>query len=258
MAVDLAYQFTISKAALRNVPTQERKFLFAASHCLNEVCMLQKLLAMQANCLVQHQPEQSLQAQQAMLLLRLLAGKIVEAWNTTSHWFGPIAPTIEPSLERETIAGLVRLRHYFADRSNFLRTTRDRFAFHNSTDAIEAEFDALPDDSSFHAVVGSASGNTFMGFADEAAGYALLRMAEAESPQQALEFLLDKVTSVSADFVRFVTDSVGFILAKHASEPFRMTEENKIDLSRQPRLNEVHLPFLFRIPVAPDSQASLS
>lgn len=252
MPVDIAYRFTVTKGSLRDVPAPARKFLLAASHCLNEICILQKLLAIQAGSLVEDEPEQTLQAHQGMFLLRLLAGKLVEAWNTMSHYFGPIACKFEPGLERETIAALSRLRRYFAERANSLRAARDGFVFHYSTDLIDAEFEALPDDATFQTVVGSMSGNTFMGFADEVAGRALLKQVPTDSLQEALDSLFDEVTRVSADLVMFASDSIGLIVNTSAPEAFRMTEENRIDLSARPTLDEVRLPFLLRKPTTGD------
>src|SRR5271169_6606310 len=74
------FRIPISKDQLRAIPADERNLLLLASHAVNQMSVLRKLLIFSLNYESDSEIENTLSAAQSQTILRFLFGALAEAW----------------------------------------------------------------------------------------------------------------------------------------------------------------------------------
>src|SRR5271166_5503473 len=74
------FRVPISKDRLRAIPVEERNLLLLASHAVNQLSILRKLLIFSLNYDSDSELENTLSAGQSQIILRFLFGALAEAW----------------------------------------------------------------------------------------------------------------------------------------------------------------------------------
>jgi len=74
------FRVPISKEQLRAIPTAERNLLLLASHAVNQLSVLRKLLVFSLNYQSQSELENTISAGQSQTILRFLFGALAEGW----------------------------------------------------------------------------------------------------------------------------------------------------------------------------------
>ena len=79
------FRIPISKDQLRAIPADERNLLLLASHAVNQMSVLRKLLIFSLNYDSASEIENTLSAAQSQTILRFLFGALAEAWEMTKR-----------------------------------------------------------------------------------------------------------------------------------------------------------------------------
>ena len=74
------FRIPISKDQLRAIPADERNLLLLASHAINQITVLRKVLIFSLNYESDSEIENTLSAGQSQTILRFLFGALAEAW----------------------------------------------------------------------------------------------------------------------------------------------------------------------------------
>jgi hypothetical protein len=151
-------------AILQQMPESERAFLLLAGHMQNELNSLYKVFAW---CL--HGPdaissiERLADGLQAQIYARLLAGKLLEAWNAlgTAFFRAGISRRIEASLHPVAREALAKLKMYFGKPNliYLIYRVRNSFAFHYDAKELERHWAKVADNPNFEIILGGTVGN---------------------------------------------------------------------------------------------------
>src|ERR1700730_673500 len=126
------FRIPISKAQLRAIPADERNLLLLASHAVNQISILRKIVIFSLNYESDSEIENTFSAGQSQTILRLLFGALAEAWEMVKR-------PINQKLIGKDYIGLIKadgraaydeLKDHFG-KSNLLHNIRNFFAYHH-------------------------------------------------------------------------------------------------------------------------------
>ena len=148
---------------LLQMPADERAFLLLAGHMQNELNSLNKVFAW---CMANPSPantsdiEHLANGMQAMIYARILAGKLLEAWEVLSkaYFSSTLAQRVDARLKQDAHGALKKIKSYFG-RSNTIHRVRNSFAFHYFVEEFNKHWLEAADESSFDLIAGATVGN---------------------------------------------------------------------------------------------------
>lgn len=202
------HRIEFTKDQLDRVPSIERCLLILVAHAANEVNILSKLFhfAASASCdgITGHA-----ERTQALVLGRLLTGKIYEFWKLlqVSYFGSQLSREYQPLMDSEFLAALESLKRYFG-RDNLIALVRNKFAFHYSTDQVDAGYSALVQGDSFEVYLAKHNGNTLFAFAETIAGRAMLEGIYAGNHKAAFDSLIEETSRA----VGFISEVAGGLM----------------------------------------------
>lgn len=145
----------LPRAAFEQLPEDERAFFLLAGHMQNELNSLHKVFAWCLHCKnTTTQIESLANGVQAQFYARLLAGKLLEAWNALGKsFFGAgISQRIEGGLHPLAQEALSKLKTYFG-KANLIYRVRNSFAFHYSAEEFERHWLEVSNHANFEIVL---------------------------------------------------------------------------------------------------------
>lgn len=211
----------LPRAALQQMVAAERAFLFLAGHMQNELTSLHKVFAW---CLSNPAPTSSAESLangvHAQLYARLLAGKLLEAWNVlgTAFFGTKISQRIEPSMHTLAQQALAKLKNYF-NTSNVIYRVRNTFAFHYSAEEFERHWEEVADGLNFEVILGGTVGNNLNLAAELVVNTAVLASIGQNNESDALQTLLDDVQSTASRFTTFLEGAILVLLESALRSP---------------------------------------
>jgi len=232
----------ISRAQLNVIPLDERIFFVKVGHVLNELNTLQKVARFSA-----HHTGDSIETKgrnlYALFFVRILAGKLLEAWSALQRdFFGAkLSKTYEAQLDNEARQNLSKLKQYFNDR-NLISQIRNNFAFHYSgSDKIAAQLEEASKEDTFEVLLAPEHGNCLYSMSDVIVNFALLDSIDPTDHEKALQKVLDEVFMVTRQFLDFFGECVLIILKQYIGSD---SEDAKV--GDAPLLDEVAIPYFVR------------
>jgi hypothetical protein len=159
------YRAVLDRAKLAAMPENERTLLLLLGHASNEINVLSKLILMMQKDDPPSLVFDHVEAGQTFILMRLLTGKLHEAWElfrTRVQSDPAISKTYLPQLGPRANTALQALKRHFGQGS-VLTAIRNKVAFHYSDkeDLREASFQALPPSEPLQFYLSKTVGNTF-------------------------------------------------------------------------------------------------
>ncbi|ULU26758.1 hypothetical protein [Dyella terrae] len=246
------HQVPIRKERLLAMPEVERTFLLGIGHIANEIMVLQKLAVASAvsggdgDALLLR-----IHATQTLTLVRLLAGKLLEAWEFLGRAF--YANRLGQTWDADTIGAeaadsLSVMAKYFGRADCLVRTIRNEFGFHYDKDQIAASPELIGDDEAWEIILADTSGNSLYYVADLVANHALLkRLAVADDVSASLEKILDDIGNIAGAWSAFV----GGCWAHAMETYFPIEDERDVwtrrDVEGAPHISEVQLEFFHEL-----------
>jgi hypothetical protein len=211
----------LPRDALQQMPEAERAFLLLAGHMQNELNSLHKVFAWCLHAGGQTSPVESLaNGVQAQLFARLLAGKLLEAWNAlgTAFFGAKISRRIEPSLHPAAQEALTKLKTYFG-KPNVIFKVRNSFAFHYAADEFERHWLRVADDPRFEIILGGTVGNNLDLASELVVTAAVLNSAAQQDESHALRAFLNEVQSTATYFTAFLEGAILVLLESALPSP---------------------------------------
>jgi hypothetical protein len=235
----------LTKSKLLALPSKERSLLLLLGQASNEINVLSKLILMvmrkdeSPSPIVDH-----VETGQLCVLLRVLAGKLHEAWELFKKRVladRPLAKKYLPQLENHGATALNRLKKHFG-RESLLTEIRNKIASHytDKDNLTEQSFQSVADTEPLEFYLTEVVGNSFYHASEQVTMISALKMAvsktgcnEAQAPSQLYWAVID----VSRDFADLFGDLIGAI-AETCS--FEIKSENVPD---GPKLSTLSLPY---------------
>jgi hypothetical protein len=227
----------LSKKILSTLTPAERSLLLLLGHASNEINVLQKLILMsrpQDGAIMEINIAQS---GQALILLRLLIGKLHEGWllfqrrvQANTEFRSALLTAISPAAR----AALIRLNAHFGGGSP-LPDIRNKLAFHSrdDDDLVEKSFHALPADENWDFYLGNSIANTFYHASELVMTRSSIDLVRDDGDVNAgFDELLGQSTSVAGDigilFAEIIAEIGGAKFADVPMETFEVPHALKL------------------------------
>jgi hypothetical protein len=244
------YNIKLDRAKLAAMAETERVLLLLLAHASNEINVLTKLILMARedapSPIVDH-----VETGQTFILMRLLIGKLHEAWElfkNRAQSDHAIATTYIPRLPPDATTALESLNRHFG-RGSALTAIRKQFSFHYSDkdNLTEANFQRLPQGEPLQFYGANTLGNSFYHAAERIAqlGSISFKAAPAapndsrSAEDRAFTALCKDIVAVSRDITELFNELIGMLGEAAVSE---VIEEQMPD---GPKLKTFLLPYFF-------------
>jgi len=233
---------TFSRDALLNVPSNERALFLALGHLADEITALNKLLLWANEFDGRNEAEGDGKLTLVLLIIRLLAGKLKEAWELLRKGFygSRLSREYEPSIADQGKDALSNIKKYFGA-TNLLSKIRDTYSFHYSLAEIDASFPKIPESLHLYLEKGGTSNNLYY-FAELAAAHAMLEHAKTADDPIGYTRLYEEVNRV-AGWVAVAADSLmAHFISRHGQGIWEKTAEEVV-FDTLPNLLSIKLPW---------------
>lgn len=238
------HRVVLTRDQLNRIPDAERRMLILIAHAFNELNILSKIFHYAASAEAADPILLDAENAQALVLARVITGKIYECWQLLQKSFfgSALSKTYYPRLDADTITSLDALKRYF-NRDNAIAAMRNEFAFHYAPDQIDAGHQALKEGDSLGVYFGKEDGNTFFAFADTIAGRAMLERIKPGAPDEAFHTLMEETSFAVKNLNNVISTlmSVGF--KKHFGDDFFVTQSTMVDVEGSPSGALLRIPY---------------
>lgn len=253
MAIEI-HRIIFKKKQLADMPKAERSLLLLMGHATNELNVLSKFILMMRKDDPPTQVEDFAEGGQIFIVMRILIGKLHEAWElfkARAQSDKDISEKYVTKLEPEAADALKSLNGYFS-KKNAVTEIRNKVAFHykDKDELIEENFQRLPDTEPWEFYLSKTHGNTFY-YASEmvATGTALSIAGKIDDAEQAslggdikaFSELSSDVLEVSKNITTLFSWLISDIVTAHVTEPNVKIEK----FEDGPKLSEFTLPYFF-------------
>jgi hypothetical protein len=253
MAIEI-HRVIFSKKQFADMPREERALLLLMGHATNEINVLSKFILMVRKDDPPTQIEDFTEGGQIFIVMRILIGKLHEAWElfrTRAQSNKNIVDKYLKNLNEEGVEALKALNNYFG-KKNAVTEIRNKVAFHykDKDNLIEENFQRLPDTEPWEFYLSKTHGNTFY-YASEmvATGSALSIAGKIDEKEraslagdiQAFSELSSAVLDVSRHLTTLFSILIAEIMVKHVPDPDVKTE----NFGNGPKLSQFALPYFF-------------
>lgn len=250
------HQLKLTKKKLAAMPSAERTVLLLLGHASNEINILSKLILMArknapAVKLIDH-----VEAGQIFIVMRLLIGKLHEAWELfrvrlqadeliRSKYLSKLGP--------EADAALKSLNKHFGQKSP-LTDIRNKLSFHYKDDAnlIEANFQRLPETEPWEFYLCRTNGNTFYYASELVVSGGVISLVRAKNSSEASSNLTEDaqkfaqlcgiVVSVSRQITSLFGELIASIVSTSIGDDLEVTVT---EIPDGPKLSTFWLPYFF-------------
>jgi hypothetical protein len=246
------HRVVLNRAQLAAMPESERVLLLLLAHASNEINVLSKLILMVRK---DHSPSpihDAVETGQAFILIRLLIGKLHEAWElfkSRAQSNRSIATTLIPNLKPEAVAALEALNRRFGAGSP-LSTIRNKVSFHykDNENLTEASFLQLAQSEPLQFYLTNTTGNSFYHAAELITQLAAINLVSAppaaphdssSAEARAFTALCDEIKEVSGCITELFGELIAMLSENVVSQ---MVTEQVPD---GPELSTFFLPYFF-------------
>ena len=234
----------LTRSQLDAIPESERRLVILVTHAANELNALSKLFHYSATATAKDPILLQAENAQALVLARLLTGKIYECWQLLqSAFFGSaLSKTYHPFFDADALQSLDALKRYFSH-ENVIASMRNNFAFHYSLDQIDAGYSSLIDGDALDVYFGNEDGNSFFAFADTITGRAMLEAIAPGDPEAAFETLIDVTVKAVRNLNLLIASLMAICFKKHFGEDFFRTRSILVNVEGVPESVSIHIPY---------------
>jgi hypothetical protein len=183
------YRVPLPKAKLQAIPRDERNLLLLASHAVNQITVLRRVLLFSLNYDSKSDLENTLSAAQTQTLLRFNFGALAETWEMIKR---PIHQRlIGKDYANEIVSGgrdaYDALNNHFGA-SNVLHLLRNKIVFHYPDSAeLDAAFAEVPEDEDWAWYPADTINNSFYLASDFVVSAGILRLTGEKDPDAAFK-----------------------------------------------------------------------
>jgi hypothetical protein len=240
------HRLIFTKSKLAGLPEAERSLLLLLGHASNEINVLTKLILMTRKDAAPSAIVDHVESGQACILLRVLVGKLHEAWELFKKRVQanrPLADTYLPRLDGEGIAALSRLNRHFG-KSSLLTAIRNKIAFHYKDDdnLTEESFQSMANAEPLEFYLTNTVGNCFYRASELIVMFSAIKLCmsvTASDEAQAVSKMFDAVIDVSHDITELFTGLIA-VITQACMPDLEVKTEN---LSDGPKLSTLSLPY---------------
>lgn len=209
------FRVPLSKDQLRAVPIDDRNLLLLASHAVNQISVLRRLLIFSLNYELKSEIENTLSAAQSQTILRFLFGTLAETWEMIKRPTNQRLIGKDYAIEPEGSAAHAKLKKHFGE-TNLLHKIRNSVAYHHPEGAeLAAAFEDVPEDEDWAWYPSSTIDNSYYLASDFVISARILKLTGESDTRKAFEKVMGVVLPVSNDLTDFLLYVMRAIVARH-------------------------------------------
>lgn len=243
------HHIAISKARLAEIPEPERNLFILLGHAANEVSILSKLFHFCAGTTSTDAILVKSEHAQALLLGRLLTGKIYEFWSLlqTGYFGSAVARSYYDILDNETREALDAMKRYFAQ-DNLVVRVRNSFAFHYDVNQIADGFRRVAENESLDIYLSENNVNSLYAFADTIAGLAMLENIFSTDHVKAFNLLVSETARAAGWVNAIIGGLMVTCLQRNFGDNLYSLGARVIELDGAPSSQSAAIPFFIEVP----------
>jgi hypothetical protein len=232
----------LSKEQVLGLPESTRVLFIIMGHITNEINALTKFTFWSANAKCESGAEENGRDMNILLFMRLLAGKLFEAWEVYEKFFfgTGLSKIYEPLLDETASEALKSLKKYFG-KDNLAHKLRNKVAFHYSPKVIDASLEDLENPLFVYLDKSAAPNNLFL-FAEDLVSNAVKSILGMGGDKNSFTAITGELFNVSANFVT-VADGLMDAILKHNRAELRMRQPREIKLNDLVKFDKYYLPW---------------
>lgn len=235
--------------AFQALSENDRGLLVLLGHILNDVSVLNKLLACTAR--IEAGPSWVVHTGscQAFLFAKLLIGKLSEAWTAIQNGYFRTSSsrTYADLLPPPAAESLTELKSYFS-RTNLIARVRNTFAFHYSFEHAKQPLPADVVSDELVLYLHQHTGNSLYQFSEYAMNRALLKVIDPTDPAAAMQRMLSELSTVVNWLNEFTQGLMIAILGRNVGLENLHKYSTDIDVPDAPFHTQVTIPFFIEFP----------
>jgi hypothetical protein len=227
----------------------ERNFVIAVGHLLNELNVLNKIFYRCSQYPTANRVIGKAQTTQAVCMAKILPGKLAVGWEMLRNFYfnTQLSREYDPLLSPEASASLRELRRYFGRSMNVISAIRNRYAFHYDPEQFSDALAAPSEEDGWEMFLSEETGNSLYFFSEVVVGHGLLEHINLNSHQTAMNTLIDDITSIGGLFITFLTGCLIVITERYLLKDGGLPVE-RISIEDPPGLDDVRIPFFVSVP----------
>lgn len=241
------YEIRISKKQLQSLPDVERVLVLQFGHVCNELSFLNKLLLIVSDTASQGLKKKAM-VTQAMIVVRLYAGKIFEAWKMLErdYFKSQLSRSLDAKLSPEGKRSLGALKTYFG-RNNLLSSVRNDFSFHYWSKHFPEAMNAFDDSREFYLILDKASANTLHSYSEDFVTVAMLQASGESEPQAAMDKVFGDLLFVGGKMIDFLGHGLVAVFENRLGKSWKDFEYTVYKIEPDADIEKFKLPFFFEL-----------
>jgi hypothetical protein len=242
------HHITLSRTQLDIIPEDERRSLILLAHAANEINILAKLFHFSARASSETPILMQAENAQALVLGRLLSGKIYEFWKLLQSTFFRSAHSkrYQPQFDDVALKALKSFKSYFSH-ENIIATVRNKFAFHYATDQIDTGYQALEEGDSLEIYLAKQNVNSLYAFGDTIVGRAMLESIKPGDHQEAFGILIRDTSQAVSQIDTIIGAIIAICFETHIGPDLYAMGAKIIEIEGAPDSQKVGIPYFIEI-----------
>ncbi len=240
------FRVPLSKDQLRAVPVDDRNLLLLASHAINQITVLRRVLIFSLNYESKIELENTLSAAQSQTILRFLFGALAESWEMIKRPVNQrlIGRDYDGAIEPAGLALYAKLKKHFGE-TNLLHKLRNSVAFHHPDCAeLAPAFEDVPEDEDWAWCPSETIDNSFYLASDFAISAHILKLTGEPEMKNALKKVMGLVVPVSNNLIDFLLYLMRAIVPRYLdAELLTPRPGSGTKVENVPSLYQVAIPF---------------
>jgi hypothetical protein len=244
------HRIAVPRDILLGMPENERNFLIATGHLLNELNVLNKIFYRCSQYATDDRVIGKAQTTQALCMAKILAGKLAVGWEMLRNFYfnTQLSREYGPLLSPEASEARRELGKYFGRSINVISAIRNRYAFHYDPEQFSGALAAPSEEDGWEMFLTEESGNSLYFFSEVVIGRGLLEYINPASQKEAIETLIDDITSIGGLFITFLTGCLIVIGERYLFDDKWLLPIESVYIDDPPGLDDIRIPFFVSVP----------
>ena len=243
----------LSRKHFEAMPRAERTAVLLLGHACNEIGVLQKIILIaSAHNAPPNKVIDQVQAAQVLILLRILVGKLHEAWRLFTKRGQPLRAKYLPQLSAEATAALNSLGRHFANDQR-LAAIRNQQSFHYSDDhdLVEQHLPNIPETEPWNFYLSGPQYNSFYYASELVITNVTAQLAMPSDAKFMTGHLAQEQAGVNAYFelaytvAGQITGMFGEFIAAIITSTMSDIEAEEIEIGPAAKFSQLELPFFW-------------
>jgi hypothetical protein len=254
------YPIRFSKALLNKVPEDERTFHLIAGQLANDLNILSKLIIILLNPVSGHEILRRANTTSAILLIKLLAGRLNEGWELMCRQFLPsnqsdrkrrpdhvsIYRRYAADFDDNAKAQLGKIEKYFGKKNNIVRTIRNRASFHADPTVLTKGYAKFTDDEIFVDFHSQYRGHCLYFSSEIINLLGMIQLANKTDWKSGIDQIVCETIEVADWFGDVILAFITAFTMKYIEPTLGDVEADKITINDGPPIDAVTIPFFCR------------